>query len=155
MSTIYETTQASQEQFIDAVRQSQQAVLDAVAAWTKAVEEIAPPLPTVAGLENLPKPEVVVDNAYDFAQKLLDTQREFARNIIQAASPVAREAGEGQVRLTAVHVRTRGTLHHVASRSKAPGATCARSMCVGPPGWQHLTRSVLCGESRRGETDAP
>lgn len=87
MSTIYETTQASQEQFIDAVRQSQQAVLDAVAAWTKAVEEIAPPLPTVAGLENLPKPEVVIDNAYDFAQKLLDTQREFARNFIQAASP--------------------------------------------------------------------
>jgi hypothetical protein len=88
MSTIYETTQASQDQFIDAVRQSQQAVLDAVAAWTKAVEEIAPPLPTFAGLENAPKPEVVVDNAYDFAQKLLDTQREFARNFIQAASPV-------------------------------------------------------------------
>ena len=87
MSTIYETTQASQEQFIAAVRQSQQAVLDAVAAWTKAVEEITPPLPAVAGLENLPKPEVVIDNAFDFAQKLLDTQREFARNFIQAASP--------------------------------------------------------------------
>jgi hypothetical protein len=89
MSTIYETTQASQEQFIAAVRQSQQAVLDAVAAWTKAVEEITPPLPVpaIAGLENLPKPEAVVDNAFDFAQKLLDTQREFARNIIKATSP--------------------------------------------------------------------
>ena len=86
MSTIYETTQASQEQLIAAVRQSQQAVLDA--AWTKAVEEITPPLPAIAGLENLPKPEAVVDNAFDFAQKLLDTQREFARNIMKATSPV-------------------------------------------------------------------
>ena len=88
MSTIYETTQASQEQFIAAVRQSQQAVLEAVGAWAKAVEEITPQLPAVAGLENLPKPEAVVDNAYDFAQKLLDTQREFARSFIKAASPV-------------------------------------------------------------------
>jgi hypothetical protein len=87
MSTIYETTQASQEQFISAVRQSQQAVLEAVAAWTKAVEEITPPLPAVAGLEKLPKPEAVVDNAFDFAQQLLDTQREFTKNIIAASSP--------------------------------------------------------------------
>ena len=87
MSTIYETTQASQEQFFAAVRQSQQAVLDAVAAWAKAVEEITPPVTAVPGLESLPKPDTVVDNAFDFAQKLLDTQRDFAHNIIKASSP--------------------------------------------------------------------
>ena len=87
MSTIYETTQASQEQFIAAVRQSQQAVLDAVAAWAKAVEEITPAVPAISGLEALPQPAAVVDNAFDFAQQLLDTQREFARSIVEAASP--------------------------------------------------------------------
>lgn len=96
MSTIQDATQASQEQFLAAVRQSQQAVLEAVAAWTKAVEEITPPLPAVAGLENLPKPEAVVDNAFDFAQKLLDTQREFARSIIQAASPVVEKPAKAK-----------------------------------------------------------
>lgn len=86
MSTIQDAAQASQEQFVEALRQSQQAVLEAVAAWTKAVEEITPPVPALAGIENLPKPEAVVDNAFDFAQKLLDTQREFAHNIVKAAS---------------------------------------------------------------------
>lgn len=92
MSTIQDAAQASQEQFVEALRQSQQAVLEAVAAWTKAVEEIAPPLPALAGIENLPKPEAVVDNAFDFAQKLLDTQREFAHNIVKAASPALEQS---------------------------------------------------------------
>ena len=88
MSTIYETTQASHEQFVAAVRQSQQVVLDAVTAWAKAVEEISPPVPALPGLENMPKPEIVVDNAFDFAQKLLDAHRDFAQHFITAASPV-------------------------------------------------------------------
>jgi hypothetical protein len=94
MSTIYETTQASQEQFVAAVRQSQQVVLDAVTAWAKAVEEISPPVPALPGLENMPKPEIVVDNAFDFAQKLLDTQREFARNVIKATSPALEKSAK-------------------------------------------------------------
>jgi hypothetical protein len=89
MSTTFnETARQSQEQFLNAVRQSQQAVVEAVAAWAKAVEEITPPVPAVPGLEGLPKPEAVVENAFDFAQKLLDAQREFARGVVSAAAPV-------------------------------------------------------------------
>jgi hypothetical protein len=87
-TTTTEAVRASQDQFLDAVRQSQQAVVDAVAAWAKAVEDITPAVPALPGLEELPKPEAVIDNAFDFAQKLLDAQREFARGVVSAAAPV-------------------------------------------------------------------
>jgi hypothetical protein len=35
----------------------------------------------------LPTPEQVVENAFDFAEKLLEAQREFARNLLEAAAP--------------------------------------------------------------------
>ena len=80
--------QASQDEFLNIVRQSQQAVVDAVSAWAKAVEDITPANPMIPNIEGLPRPETVVDNAFDFAQKLLDAQREFARGMISAAAPV-------------------------------------------------------------------
>ena len=88
MTTVHDAAQASQETFLNAVRQSQQAVVDAVAAWAKAVEEIVPANPTLPGLDDLPKPQAVVENAFDFAQKLLDAQRAFARDVMAAATPV-------------------------------------------------------------------
>lgn len=87
-TTMNEIARASQEQILSTVRQSQQAVVDAVAAWAKAVEGVVPPPPAIPGSEELPKPQAVVENAFDFAQKLLDAQREFARNVIAAAAPV-------------------------------------------------------------------
>ena len=88
MTSMTEAAQATQEQMLAMVRQSQQNIIDAVAAWAKAVEGIVPPLPAVPGSEELPRPEAVVENAFDFAQQLLDAQREFARNVIGAAAPV-------------------------------------------------------------------
>ena len=88
MSTTYnQAAQQSQEQFLNAVSQSQKAVVDAVAAWAKAVEGITPPVPAMPGIDGLPKPEAVVENAFDFAQKLLNAQREFARGVVSAAAP--------------------------------------------------------------------
>jgi hypothetical protein len=87
-STFSETTKASQDQILKTVKQSQQAVVEAVAAWAKAVESIVPPTPPIAAAEELPKPEAVVDNAFDFASKLLDAQHKFAINVLQAAAPV-------------------------------------------------------------------
>jgi hypothetical protein len=87
-TTITEATKASQEQILTTVRQSQQALVDAVAAWAKAVENIVPPVPPLPGADELPKPEAVVDNAFDFASKLLDAQHEFARSVLAAAAPV-------------------------------------------------------------------
>jgi hypothetical protein len=87
-TTLTEAAKASQDQILATVRQSQQAVVDAVAAWAKAVENIAPSVPAIPGADDLPKPEAVVDNAFDFASKLLDAQHEFARSVLAAAAPV-------------------------------------------------------------------
>lgn len=92
MSTLNEAVQASQDQILTTVRQSQQAVVDAVSAWAKAVESVVPPVPAIPGTEKLPTPETVVDNAFDFASKLLDAQHEFARSVIAAAAPVLEKA---------------------------------------------------------------
>ena len=86
-STLNEASRTAQDQFLGAVRQSQQAVVDAVAAWAKAVKEITPAVPAVPNGTELPKPQEVIENAFDFAQKLLDAQRDFAHNVISAASP--------------------------------------------------------------------
>jgi hypothetical protein len=87
-TTLTDATKASQDQILTAVRQSQQAVVDAVAAWAKAVENVVPPTPSIPGTDELPKPEAVVDDAFDFAAKLLDAQHEFARSVLAAAAPV-------------------------------------------------------------------
>jgi hypothetical protein len=87
-TTLTEAAKASQDQILAAVQQSQQAVVEAMAAWAKAIENVAPPVPAIPGADELPKPEAVVDNAFDFASKLLDAQHEFARSLLAAAAPV-------------------------------------------------------------------
>ncbi len=79
-------TQA-EKQFLDAVRESQRAIVDAVGAWAKSVESLSAVYPPVPELPEPPTPAQVVDNAFDFAEKLLATQREFARNLLAAAAP--------------------------------------------------------------------
>ena len=88
MTTINEATRSAQDQFLATVRQSQEAVIDAIAAWAQTVKEITPATPPIPNAEALPKPREVIENAFDFAQKLLDAQRDFAENVLTAASPV-------------------------------------------------------------------
>jgi hypothetical protein len=38
--------------------------------------------------DQLPKPQDVVANGYDFAEKLLRTQRKFADDVVKAAAPL-------------------------------------------------------------------
>ena len=88
MTTPIDATRSWHDEFFVTVGQSQQAVVDAVAAWASAVKDFyARPCP-VPTSDDLPKPGEVIDNAFDFAQKLLDAQRDFAHNVISAASPV-------------------------------------------------------------------
>jgi hypothetical protein len=86
-TTLNDATRAVQDQYLATVRQSQQAVVDAVNAWASAMKEITPAVPVATPAE-LPKPTEVIDNAFDFAQKLLDAQRDFSQHVIAAASPV-------------------------------------------------------------------
>jgi hypothetical protein len=77
-----------QGQILDTIRKSQDAVTDAIKAWADAVQSITPKLPAPPLSDKLPKPEDLVSSAYDFAEQLLATQREFAEKVLQAAAPV-------------------------------------------------------------------
>ena len=82
--------QELQDEILKTVRKSQEAVVDAIKAWTDTVQSIVPKLPAVSVplADKLPKPEDVVANAYDFAEQLLASQRKFAEDILKASAPL-------------------------------------------------------------------
>jgi hypothetical protein len=87
-ATATEYTQAAQEQTLKAIRQSQQAVVEAVRTWASAIEKAVPETPALPFAEQLPSPREVVQTSFEFAEQLLKTQREFAESVLAAAAPV-------------------------------------------------------------------
>jgi hypothetical protein len=85
------TGQEVQAQVLDTVRMSQKFTLGAIRAWSDAVQPVMPSTFPVRP-DNLPKPEDVVANAYDFAEQLLATQRKFAEDVLRATAPPAAKA---------------------------------------------------------------
>ena len=77
-----------QEEFLNAVRKSEETVVDAIKSWAETVQSIMPKVPSVQvpGADKLPKPEDVVASAYDFAEQLLATQRKFAEEVVKATA---------------------------------------------------------------------
>ena len=80
--------QGLQEEFLNAVRKSEETVVDAIKTWVETVQSIAPKIPSVQvpGADKLPRPEEVVANVYDFAEQLLATQRKFAEEVVKATA---------------------------------------------------------------------
>jgi hypothetical protein len=80
-------TKDIQEEILATIRSGQEAVIDAISAWTDAVKAITP---DVAGLPELlaklPKIEDVVGSTYDFAEKGLAGQREFTQKVLSLAA---------------------------------------------------------------------
>lgn len=90
-TTSSEHVASAQEQALKTIRESQQAVVEAVRTWADAVEKTVPAVPAVPALpfaEELPSPKEIVQTSFEFAEQLLKAQREFAENILAAAAPV-------------------------------------------------------------------
>jgi len=81
-------TQAVQNEVLNTVSKSQEAVVDAIKTWVETVQSITPKIPAMdlPFADKLPKPEEVVASAYDFAEQLLASQRKFAEEVIKATS---------------------------------------------------------------------
>jgi len=75
-----------QEEFLSAVRKSEETIVDAIKTWVETVQSMMPKVPSVPlpGADKLPKPEEVVASAYDFAEQLLASQRKFAEEVVKA-----------------------------------------------------------------------
>jgi len=87
-------TKGLQDDFLDAVRTSQGMAIQAVRTCVALVQPVTPKsffsqLP----LGELPKPEEMNAGFYDFAQKLLDNQRQFAQEWLEATAPLIADIG--------------------------------------------------------------
>ena len=83
-------TQDLQEEFLNAIRMSQETVVEVVKTWVDTVKTVTPKVPAtrVPLADRLPTPEHVVTSAYDFAEKLLSGQRQFAEELVKATAPL-------------------------------------------------------------------
>jgi hypothetical protein len=81
-------TQDLQDEILNTVRKSQETVIDAIKSWVETVQSITPKIPSVQlpGADQLPKPEDVVASAYDFAEQLLASQRQFSEEVLKVTT---------------------------------------------------------------------
>ncbi len=89
MTDVKEITEAVQEQVLSALKMGQTAIVEGVRTWTDTVGNITPDslkLDSVPGLDSLPDPKDLMTVSFGFAQELLNTQKEFAQNLLAAAS---------------------------------------------------------------------
>ena len=76
----------TEKELFDAVSKGQRAMVDAVGAWAKSVEQLSAAYPSVPKTPGAPTADAVVDDAFDFAEKLLEAQREFAHQLLAATA---------------------------------------------------------------------
>jgi hypothetical protein len=84
-----------QDEILKLIRTSQDTMVDALQAWTATVQSVTPSFPKldVPYVDQLPKPESLVNGAYDFAEQLLSTQRKFANDVLRVTGPLS---GQGK-----------------------------------------------------------
>ena len=87
MGATSEYTAKAQDQVLAGLRQGQDALVKAVETWANAVGKLPTPRLAVPFSEELPNPEEILETTFELAQKLLDAQHEFARNLLRAAAP--------------------------------------------------------------------
>jgi hypothetical protein len=88
MASASEMITALEEQVLETVRQTQDAVVKAVQTWADASKSLIPDLPPVPFADQLPNTADMVESAFNFADRLLTSQRQFAAAILDAAKPV-------------------------------------------------------------------
>ena len=94
MTDTREMTHNAQNQTLDFVRQSQDAFVEAMQVWTDSVNRLmGTSQERTASVNDLPKPDEVLDQVFDFAESLLSAQREFAHSMLRTTSSV-RATGE-------------------------------------------------------------
>ena len=94
LDALYETTQQAQRQTRDAVVRSQDVVVDAVTAWSQAVQKLIPASMPDHGTSRAPKPDELVDSGYKIAEQLLALQHQFARRLLEAVQPGAERVAD-------------------------------------------------------------
>ncbi len=89
MTDVKEITEAVQDQVLSALKVSQTAIVEGVRTWSDTVGSVTPEslkTDAIPGLDALPDPKELMDASFGFAEALLNTQKEFAQNLLAAAN---------------------------------------------------------------------
>jgi len=82
--------QELEEEFLSTIRKGEDIALEALKPLVEAVQFVIPAMPTVHVplADRLPTAHEVVTDGYRFTEHLLANQRQFADEVIKAASPL-------------------------------------------------------------------
>ena len=87
-----------QDQFLSVVTKGQEIALEAIKTMVDTIQSVTPKIPSVdiPFADQLPKPQEVVASGYEFAEKLLSSQRKFADEVVKAAAPLLPGNGDSK-----------------------------------------------------------
>jgi hypothetical protein len=87
-----------QDEFLTTLRKGQDIALDALKTLVETIQFVTPAMPVVRMplADRLPTAHQVVADGYDFAERLLANQRQFADEVITAASPLLPRRAEAE-----------------------------------------------------------
>lgn len=88
MSFTDSITSTVQDQVLETVKTTQGIVLEAVRTAAEAMSSVLPDLPNLPFADALPKPEDVLEGSYLFTTAVLETQHNFAKEVLAATAPL-------------------------------------------------------------------
>jgi hypothetical protein len=86
MTTPIDAVRATQQQYLEAFKQGQKAVVDAVGTWAKNVEGYTVSAESLSPVE-LPAPKELVETTFAFYEELVTAQKKFTLAVLDAAAP--------------------------------------------------------------------
>jgi hypothetical protein len=86
MTTPIDAVRATQQQYLEAFKQGQKAVVDAVGIWAKNVEGSTVSAESLSPVE-LPAPKELVETTFGFYEELVTAQKKFTLAVLDAAAP--------------------------------------------------------------------
>jgi hypothetical protein len=89
-----ETLGAVQDQVLDAVRKSQDAVVSFAGTWAQAATSLMPETRPLPFADQMPDAASMVESTFAFLDRLLAAQKDFATALLDATRPVLGGAGQ-------------------------------------------------------------
>jgi hypothetical protein len=132
-----------QEQFAESLRTGQEAVMQAVQSWTKSAESAFESSPEVPGQFD---PNEVIDQVFNFAEQMLQAQREYAKTLAATAASIA-EATRNETGTVAEAARKQAAAAAGGAQGQAEEAASrkatktAKSTAAGPRGRSRARKS--------------
>lgn len=89
-STMTDLSLAAQDNVLGAIDTSKSYILESVKAWSSTTHKLLPEMPAMPGmnmLSDVTGPMEMVSMSYDFAEKLIASQRSFVEELLEAMAP--------------------------------------------------------------------